>query len=295
MGQKVHLVLGSGGARGVAHIGAIEMLEEEGFEIASIVGCSFGAVVGGIYAAGFQQEYKKWLLELTKLKLFSILDFSFAKHGFLKGEKVFNIIQEFTGKHNIEDFNIPFKVVTADLSHNKEVYFDKGDLFKALRASVGIPGVFTPVYFNGRVLIDGGVLNPLPVNLVDKKEGELMVAVNLNGASTDSRPLKPWEKEETSDENMLDWLKSLVQGKNDKKSDSIDLTDISLEQVLLSSYDMTLDRLTNIMLQLHPPDILVEIPRNTCDTFDFHRAGALVEFGKEQCKRAINAYREKHG
>lgn len=291
----MHLVLGSGGARGVAHIGAIEMLEEEGFEIASIVGCSFGAVVGGIYAAGFQEAYKNWLLELTKLKLFAILDFTITKQGFLKGERVFNMIQEFTGKHNIENFNIPFKVVTTDLLHNKEVYFEKGDLFKALRASVGIPGVFTPVCFKKQILIDGGVLNPLPVNLVNKKEGELMVAVNLNGTSTASPPLKPWESEEASEGTMLDWLKTLVQSKDDKKPAVMDLTDISLEQVLFSSYDMTLDRLTGMMLQIHPPDILVEIPRNTCETFDFHRSGALVAFGRAQCKNAVKRFREKQG
>lgn len=293
MGQKVHLVLGSGGARGIAHIGAIETLEEEGFEIASVVGCSMGAVVGGIYAAGFQKEYKKWLLELTKLKLFTIMDFTLTKHGFLKGEKVFSIIEEFAGKHNIEDFDIPFKAVATDLVRNREVHFDKGDLYKSLRASTGIPGVFTPVFENKQFLIDGGVLNPLPVNLVHKKEGELMVAVDLNSASTKSPPLKSLEPDEATEVGLLEWLKNFVKKKDTKKSTELDMSSITLEQIMLSSYDMTQDRLTSMMLQMYPPDILVEIPRNTCDIFDFHRSSALVAFGKEQCKSAIKRFRER--
>ncbi|MEX1241557.1 MAG: patatin-like phospholipase family protein, partial [Cyclobacteriaceae bacterium] len=164
--KKVHLVLGSGGARGVAHIGVIEVLEETGHEIISVTGCSMGAVVGGIYAAGFQNVYKDWLLALTKPLLFQMLDFTLSRQGFLKGERIFSMLQEVTGRQMIEQMKIPFTAVAADMAQDKEVHYRTGDLYKALRASIAIPGVFTPVVENGQFLVDGGVLNPLPLNLV---------------------------------------------------------------------------------------------------------------------------------
>lgn len=184
MTKKVKLVLGSGGARGIAHIGVIEVLEENGYEITSVAGCSMGAVVGGIYAAGFQHVYKDWLLELTKPLLFQMLDFTLSTQGFLKGERIFSVLQEFTGPQLIEQFKIPFTAVAADMAQDKEVHYRSGDLYKALRASIAIPGIFTPVVENGQFLVDGGVLNPLPLDLVTKKEDEWIVAVNLNGAAT---------------------------------------------------------------------------------------------------------------
>ncbi|HBQ61358.1 MAG TPA: esterase, partial [Balneolaceae bacterium] len=158
--KKVHLVLGSGGARGIAHIAVIEELEKAGYEIVEVIGCSMGAVVGGIYAAGHLPEYKEWILGLNRKGVFDLLDFTFAKQGFVKGEKLFAKHIEVTGNENIEDFDIPFTAVATDMRHHKEVHFKKGDLYKALRASVSIPGFFVPVVEDGKVLVDGGVLNP---------------------------------------------------------------------------------------------------------------------------------------
>jgi len=142
--KKVHLVLGSGGARGIAHIAVIEELQKAGYEIIEVIGCSMGAVVGGIYAAGHLPEYKKWLLGLSKKDVFDLLDFTFAKQGFVKGEKLFAKHVEVTGEEKIEDFPIPFTAVATDMRQHKEVHFNKGDLYKALRASVSIPGFFVP-------------------------------------------------------------------------------------------------------------------------------------------------------
>ena len=140
---KVHLVLGAGGARGMAHIGVIEELEKEGHEIVDVVGCSMGAVVGGIYAAGYLNEYKDWLLTLTKSTVWGLLDFTFTSQGFLKGEKVFDTILEMTGPLKIEDLNIPFTAIAAEVRRKEEVVFKKGDLYQALRASISIPGKST--------------------------------------------------------------------------------------------------------------------------------------------------------
>ncbi len=263
--QKVHLVLGSGGARGVAHIGAIEVLEETGHEIVSVTGCSMGAVVGGIYAAGFQKAYKDWLLTLTKPMLFRIMDFTLSRQGFLKGERIFSILKEVTGPQTIENLRLPFTAVAADMAQNHEVHYRTGDLYKALRASIAIPGIFTPVIENGQFLVDGGVLNPLPLDLVVKNEDEWVVAVNLNGAPapTAVAPLA-------------------------EQANSVPTLEQPLHELLQSTYSMTQDRLTALMLQTHPPDILIEIPRNTCSTFDFYKAKSLMELGRHACREALS-------
>lgn len=282
--KKVHLVLGSGGARGIAHIGVIEVLEETGHEIISVTGCSMGAVVGGIYAAGFQKVYKDWLLTLTKPLLFRMLDFTLSRLGFLKGERIFSVLQEVTGRQIIEQMKIPFTAVAADMAQDKEVIYRTGDLYKALRASIAIPGVFTPVVENGAFLVDGGVLNPLPLNLVVKKEGERIVAVNLNGA-----PSEPAVAPAVEDARiLLKWLKPIMEYAGSKEKDLLPSAEYSLRELLLSTYRMTQDRLTALMLQAYPPDILIEIPRNTCSTFEFYKAKSLLELGREACYKALS-------
>src|SRR3984885_7183362 len=140
--QKVSLVLSGGGARGIAHIGAIEVVEEMGFEIASIAGTSMGAVVAGVYALGKMEAYKQWLCSLDKLKVFSLVDFSFSSQGLVRGDKLFNITKQFILDANIEDLDIPFAAVAADIINRKEVVFTSGSVFDAVRASIAIPTIF---------------------------------------------------------------------------------------------------------------------------------------------------------
>ncbi len=289
MQKKVHLVLGSGGARGIAHIGVIELLEEQGYEIISVTGCSMGAVVGGMYCAGFLTAYKDWLLTMNKTKVFNLFDFTITKQGFVKGERVLAHLQGFTGEQNIEDLKIQFTAVATDIMHKKEIHFQSGNLYKALRASIGIPGVFTPVQEADSYMVDGGVLNPLPLNLVTRKEGELIVAVNLNGHA---KPKQPAPAKQEVTENAADtwaWLKtlSLPVIKKDSNSNSLNY---SLVELLRTSYNFTQDRLTEMMIQFYPPDILIEIPRNTCSSFEFYRAAELIELGKEVYHTAFSKF-----
>lgn len=280
---KVHLVLGSGGARGVAHIGVIEVLEESGYEIISVTGCSMGAVVGGIYAAGFQKAYKEWLLSLNKPLLFQMMDLTFSRQGFLKGERIFSKLAEVTGLLSIEQLQVPFTAVAADMAQNKEVHYRTGDLYKALRASIAIPGVFTPVIENGQFLVDGGVLNPLPVNLVIKKEQELIVAVNLNGVSEIHNDTPAVQAEKM----LRKLLKPIMQYAGSKKEELLSAAEYSLRELLISTYRMTQDRITSLMLAAYPPDILIEIPRNACSTFEFYKAKTLLELGRQACLKAL--------
>lgn len=288
MSRKVHLVLGSGGARGIAHIGVIEMLEQGGYEIASVTGCSMGAVVGGMYCAGYLPAYKNWLLTLTKSKVFGLLDFTLAKQGFVKGEKILSRLQEFTGEQQIEKMKIPFTAVATDMLNKKEVYFNSGNLYKALRASIGIPGVFTPVIQEEALLVDGGVLNPLPLNLVRKNKNELIIAVNLNGHS----PVLPAEQTSTKEDQELSqhpnsWLGKIFNSSKKADTPPSALSGFSVFDLLNTSYDFTQDKLTELMIRFYPPDVLIEIPRNTCSVFEFHRANELIERGKQAYKDAL--------
>lgn len=276
MKKKVHLVLGSGGARGIAHIGVIEMLEQAGYEICEVAGCSMGAVVGGIYCAGYLEPYTAWLRTLTRKDVFTLMDFTFTTKGFLKGEKVLGKILEMTGEQQIENLKIPFTAVATDMMTMEEVHFSKGSLFDALRASIAIPGVFTPVIENGTVLVDGGVLNPLPLNLIHRQEDALVVAVNLNGKS---KPEQAQNEEEAAEKS---WLAKFLY--TDQKNAG---SNLSLFELIQTSYRFTQDRLIGLMIEHYKPDLVVEIPRNACWTFDFHRAGELIEMGKEAYQQAI--------
>ncbi|RXK48728.1 patatin-like phospholipase family protein [Aquirufa rosea] len=285
--KKVHLVLGSGGARGFAHMGVIDVLEEHGYEIISVTGCSMGAVVGGIYAAGFHEAYKNWALELTKSKVFSLLDFTLGKHGFVKGERIFEVLSQFIDVPKIQDFKIPFTAVAADMHTKKEVWFQEGDLYRALRASIAIPGIFTPVIDGEHVLVDGGVLNPLPLNVVKKQEGEMVIAVDLNG---DSPFFVAPEKNNTEDSVLLKGIKDWL-ALNWLSPVSEDLTTLastkSLTDILFYSYEMTQDKVTEMMIEKYRPDVLIEIPKSISSIFEFDRAKELIEFGREACLKAI--------
>ncbi len=289
--KNVRLVLGSGGARGMAHIGVIEELEREGFKIKEVVGCSMGAVVGGIYCAGYLTDYKLWLIKLSKLDVFMLLDFTLSAQGFVKGEKVFKAIEEFIGDDQIENFQIPFTAVAADLLNKKEVHYRTGSLFKALRASIAIPTVFTPV-INGRSqLVDGGVLNPLPINLVQKAEGEIIVAVNLN-ANTPygaGNLVVEENKEKAAYLKMLDVIRSTFPRFENKNEDTAE--NLGLFDILNKSYDLTQDRLTELMIEVHQPDIVVNISRDACGVFEFYRANEIIEEGRKSFHRAYDQYR----
>lgn len=288
--KNVRLVLGSGGARGMAHIGVIEELEKEGFQIKEIVGCSMGAVVGGIYCAGYMAEYKHWLIKLSRLDVFMLLDFTLSAQGFVKGEKVFKAIEEFIGDHQIENFRIPFTAVAADLLSKKEVHYRSGSLFKALRSSIAIPTVFTPVSNGKTQLVDGGVLNPLPVDLVKKEDGEIIVAVNLNANIPYEISTLPPEvnKEKVAYMKMLQAFRSQFLKSDNKPEDFTDK--MGLFDILNKSYDLTQDRLTELMIQVHKPDMVVNISRDACGVFEFYRANEIIEEGRKSFHRTYEHY-----
>jgi len=182
MKKRVALVLGSGGARGYAHIGVIEEIERRGYDIACVAGCSMGAVVGGIYAAGKLDQYRQWIEGLDYLDVLRLVDVSF-RLGAMRGEKVFGQIRKIVGEVNIEDLRIPYTAVATDLTNQQEIWFQEGCLHQAMRASAAIPSLFTPVMQGNRMLVDGGILNPLPIVPVVSSHCDLIIAVNLNATN----------------------------------------------------------------------------------------------------------------
>jgi NTE family protein len=284
--KNVRLVLGSGGARGMAHIGVIEELEKKGFQIKEVVGCSMGAVVGGVYCAGYLSEYKHWLIKLSRMDVFKLLDFTLSAQGFVKGERVFKSIEEFIGDHQIEQFKIPFTAVASDISLKKEVHYKSGSLFKALRSSIAIPTVFTPIKDGKSQLVDGGVLNPLPLNVVNKEPGDWVVAVNINA----DIPYKPnvtqadEQKERATYLKMFDSILAVLPKFETSKEDAV--VSLGLFDLLNKSYELTQDRLTELMINIHKPDLVVNISRDACGVFEFYRANEIIEEGRKAFDRA---------
>jgi NTE family protein len=279
MNKKVHLVLGSGGARGIAHIGVIEALLKKDFEIVSVAGCSMGALVGGLYCAGKLKVYKEWMLELDKYDVFKLVDFTFSTKGFVKGEKVFKAIEEITGDFYIEDFSIPFSAIATDLSAKKELVYRSGSLFHAIRASVAIPTVVTPAHWGKKVLVDGGVLNPLPLNQVTKKtDDEIVLAVNVNAAIDPYVIEKNSEKNEAAYQKLIDRVFSQMFSFDRKSKEATE--HLGYFDILNDSFDLMQDRLTEVLIEIHKPDIVVSISRDTCGTFEFYRTDELIKVGE---------------
>lgn len=188
--KDVALVLSSGGARGLAHIGAIEELESHGYRISSIAGCSMGALIGGVYAAGKLNEFREWMKTIDRKKMISLTDFSFSFNHLAKGNRIIEAIMEFVPDMPIEDLPISYCAVATDLKAGKEVVFNKGSLFEAIRASISLPSFYEPVKRNGMVLIDGGVINPIPLNRVKRKKDDILVGIDVSGHDYETQ----WEE-----------------------------------------------------------------------------------------------------
>lgn len=276
--KNVHLVLGSGGARGIAHIGVIDYLVEHGYTISSIAGCSMGAVIGGMFAAGYHDEYRTWIQTLSKSNVFDLLDFTFGKIGFVKGEKIFEVMSEFMDSKKIEDCNIPFTAVSFDMANNEEVWFSDGDLQTALRASFAIPGVFTPLYREDHIYVDGSVVNPLPLNVKKKDSDAMVIAVSLSGVVPYHKKIdEPVEKESSLMSTIKSWMNMFPDDHPrslEPHSDEKGIIDF-----LMYTYDMTQDRIIKMMLESHKPDVLIEFNHDLCSVFDFHKAKELIEKG----------------
>jgi NTE family protein len=276
--KEVSLVLGSGGARGLAHIGIIRWLEENGYQIKSISGCSMGAVVGGIYAAGKLDEFEQWVRAIKRLDIIALLDISWRKNGLVKGDKIIDTLIDLVGEQQIEELPIPYTAVAADVTGEKEVWLQSGSLFDAIRASISLPMFFTPFSIKGVDLIDGGVLNPVPIAPTFGDHTDMTIAVNLGGPAKFKKKPKKVEPDDKKPSIFTAKISHYISKfQSSLITDSI--IDLSAYDIANQAFDAMQGTIARLKLAAYPPDYTVEIARNACGTFDFDRASEIIELG----------------
>lgn len=277
--KTVSLVLGSGGARGLAHIGILHWLEEHNFKIKSIVGCSIGAVIGGIYAAGKLDEYEQWVRTLTKVDIFTLLDLSWQKSGLVSGDKLINTLIGLVGERLIEELPIPFTAVATDLRGQKEVWIRTGNLFDAMRASFAVPLLFTPFKYKGTELVDGGILNPVPIAPAVYDETDLKIAVNLNGpAQATAEPVETPAAVQPAASPMREKINRFI-SRMQPAAPNNENRDWGAYEIALQSFDTMQSTIARHKLAVYPPDLVIEIPGNACGTMEFNRADEMIALG----------------
>lgn len=329
--KRVALALSSGGPRGFAYIGALEVLQERGYEVSAVAGTSIGALVGGVYAAGHLAEFKEWLLSLDTWKVFSLMDFSLSMSHIVKGEKIIEAMRKVVPDVNIEEMAVPFSAVATNLYTGEEVVLDKGDLFSAVRASMSIPSLFKPVQQGNMVLIDGHSSNCLPLNRVKRTKGDILVGFDTNYFDVESirsivaeseqkcaeyEHLRTAKEEEVqavataikSNEDISFWGKLKVLGvlkweamrevRNFREEYIDNLPEMDWDENYYALIDRTFSIMnqhnSRLMIELCKPDILVQMPFDAYgDISDYALAGEIIEKGRELMTQALDAYESR--
>ncbi len=275
--------MGSGAARGLAHIGAINCLEDNNYQIQYISGSSMGALVGGIYAAGELHTYVDWVKELKRRNIIRLLDISFNRRSLFKGEKIIEVLNEIIKDRMIENLPIGYTAVATDILEQKEIWLTQGSLFEAIRASIAVPMIFSPVQYQDRVLVDGGVINPIPIAPTLNDDTELTVAIGLNGPPEIFKSAHEDEHIENSEDQGKNkyqlGIEKFIEGLLPKGTNDKSKQDLGLFNLVTQSMDTMQTSIARFKLAANRPDIVIEIPRNICSWFEFDRAEELIEFG----------------
>jgi len=285
--KTVSLVLGSGGARGLAHIGVIHWLEDNDFKIDSISGCSMGALIGGIYAAGKLDDFEQWASSINKVDILTLLDLSWKKDGLVKGDKIINTLVELVGDQLIEDLPISFTATAADVVNEKEIWIESGRLFDAIRASMSLPLFFTPYNHKGVDLVDGGVLNPVPIAPTFGNETDLTIAVNLGGVPITSNEKSDMQEAPESDsplhEKIINFVSSLQQ-----PDIKLGGHDWGAYDIANQAFDAMQSTIARQKIAAYPPDHVIEIARNACGTLEFDRAAEMIDLGYRRAQESLS-------
>ncbi|WP_370892486.1 patatin-like phospholipase family protein [Janibacter sp. GXQ6167] len=307
--SRVALALGSGGARGYAHIGALQVLRERGHEVAAIAGTSMGALVGGLTAAGKLEEYTEWALSLTSRAVFMMLDPTLSAPGAIRAKPVLRVVNELLEGARIEDLPIPFTAIACDIDARREVWFQHGPVAVAVRASIAIPSVITPVIVNGRILVDGGILNPVPVEPITGAGADFTVAISLSGDRAGRQSPVESSAPRTNPDTVMQRLRAWLPTKAESPGDAVEEVaavaesavslglpeeihdlppGLKVSDVISKSMDATSALVARYRLAGHPPDVLVRVPVDACGTMDFHRAAEMIELGRELTEKALD-------
>jgi NTE family protein len=326
--MRAAVVLGSGGARGYAHIGALEVLAERGFEVVSIAGTSMGALVGGVAAAGKLEAYTDWARSLTQREVWRLLDLSLTSpNGAIRAERIIAKVGEILDGATIESLPIPYTAVATDINARREVWFQRGPVEHAIRASIAIPGVITPAVINGRVLVDGGLINPIPIEPTAAASADLTIAISLSGMRTSGGGPTTPVKESSEPVPREEWTTRLRRSATEVlESERVraitsrfgghardldhnqaippevldDLPQTPADALVVRSADVGLLDLLNMSFETmsalisryrmasNPPDVLVTVPSNAVRTLDFHRAAEMIELGRQLTTEALD-------
>ncbi|MGK7295981.1 MAG: patatin-like phospholipase family protein [Candidatus Wenzhouxiangella sp. M2_3B_020] len=289
------LVLGSGGARGLAHIGAIRALTEAGYRIETIAGSSMGAVIGGMYAAGKLDEYADWVGGLEQSDVLKLVDWTLSGGGLIRGERIIERLRKMVGDVRIEDLDIEFTAVAVDIEQGREVWLSRGPLFDAIRGSIAIPGLFTPHRYRGRLLVDGGILNPVPVAPTLRCITDLTLVVNVNGPVPARRTRAAEiidESDGDDDDGVLDRVRRFFNDLVDRDNDGSRADERpGLVAMLMKSLETMESVITRQHLAVFQPDLVVEVPKDACMIHEFHRADELIELGYTRTIDALERLR----
>ena len=286
--KTVSLVLGSGGARGLAHIGVIHWLEENDYKIRSIAGSSMGALIGGIYAAGKLEEYEQWVRAIRKVDIVTLLDLSWGKSGLVKGDKIINTLIDLVGEQLIEDLPIQFTAVATDVKGQNEIWIKSGRLFDAIRASISIPLLFTPFKHRGVDLIDGGVLNPVPVAPTIGDDTDMTIAVNLGGPAESSGKLNGTSSSAAFHSSLLHEKINRFVNRLQRSVTSSSGRDWGAYDIAIQAFEAMQSAIARQKLAAYPPDVVIEIARNACRTFEYDRASEMIELGYRKARECLS-------
>ena len=282
--KNVSLVISCGGAKGLVGIGVIEELERRGYNIQSVAGTSIGSVILGIYASGNLNEYKEWMLKQGRIDILRLMDFTLNKQGIIKGKKVFEEMKPFFKDSLIENLPIPYSAVAADINSFQEIVFEKGSLHHAIRCSISVPSLITPVISKNKVLVDGGLVNPLPLSRVKRTKNDILVAVNLNYFDLNyKKNITPYSLDYPIINQMLSYFSS-----SSKKEDAGNMMTFLNKTVYVM-----MSQLSKNAISTYKPDIVINIPYNICGFFDYHKTKKLIEIGVNKTKKALDLIQKK--
>lgn len=312
-GEAVALVLGAGGARGFAQIGVIEALQARGLRIVAVAGSSSGALVGGVFAAGQLGVFRDWLLSMSRTDMLRLLDPVFGQPALFEGSRLMAALRERTGDLRIEELPIDFTAVAVDLARQREVWLREGDLWDAVRASIAIPGVFTPHRVHGRELVDGGLLAPLPITASRLSDAHRLIAVDMNSwpSNPPGKPAEPepdavdagaphvdmepapHADEAPSHSRLLAWFEHRFHRHSAGTAAALATVagarPYSLVEVMARSLDTMQAQIARVQMALDPPELVIRIPRDACQFYEFWRARELIEIGRVEAEKALDA------
>lgn len=284
--KTVSLVLGSGGARGLAHIGVIDCLIRSGYEIRAIAGASMGALIGGIYATGRLDTYTRWVSALERSDVIRLIDLSFGRAGLIKGDRIISVLKSLIGDANIEDLPIRFTAVATDLDKEEEVWLRSGSLFDAIRASIAIPTLFTPHRYLDRRLVDGSLVSPIPIAAVEGAGTDLTIAVNLSGRAAPVPKAAPPPDENhqrgSRHQRIAQFVDDLRHRLERQPEDTLGMLDIVIKSMSIMEHT-----LIEAQLKTCSPDLMIEVPKNVCSFYEFHRARELIALGARRAEEAL--------